>query len=76
MRTADVIEHFGGSIKATAEAFGITRSAVHQWGEFVPEQIAWKAQILTGGVLRVDPSVYAARRADIAARRNYRRSVA
>jgi transposase-like protein len=59
MRTTDVINHFGRSVSATAQAFGITRSAVYQWGELVPERIAWKAQILTGGVLRVDPSLYA-----------------
>ena len=42
----------------TAEAFGITHSAVWQWPDIVPERIAWKAQILTGGALRVDPSIY------------------
>lgn len=43
----------------TAEAFGITHSAVWQWRSIVPERIAWRAQVLTGGALRVDPSLYA-----------------
>jgi len=58
MRKADVIKHFGGQVK-TANAFGITRSAVAQWPDMVPERIAWKTQVITGGALRVDPNVYA-----------------
>lgn len=58
MRKADVKAHFGGTDTSVAKALGITRSAVWQWGEIVPERIAYKVQIITGGVLRVDPSVY------------------
>lgn len=57
MKTADVIAHFGNSVK-TAKALGITKSAVSQWGEYVPERIAYKVQFLTGGTLCVDPSAY------------------
>lgn len=76
MKAADVIAHFDGSKVATAQALGITRSAVAQWCDIVPEQIAWKVQVLTGGRLSVDPQVYAQRRAEIAAKRNYRARVA
>lgn len=69
MKAADVIQHFGRSKQATASALGITRSAVAQWDDIVPEQVAWKVQILTGGVLRVDPAIYEARRAEIARKR-------
>jgi hypothetical protein len=62
MKKADVIKHFGGSMTKTAEAFGITHSAVWQWSDIVPERIAWKAQILTGGTLRVDPAIYEQRK--------------
>jgi DNA-binding transcriptional regulator YdaS (Cro superfamily) len=57
MLKVDVIRHFK-SAAAAAKAFGVSQSAVSQWGVIVPERIAWKAQILTGGVLRVDPSLY------------------
>lgn len=58
MKKADVISHFGGTAQGAANALGITRSAVAQWKEIVPERIAWKVQFMTGGVLRVDPTVY------------------
>ena len=62
MKKADVIAHFGGTDTSTAKALGVTRSAVWQWKDIVPERIAWKVQIITGGTLRVDPSVYEKRR--------------
>lgn len=63
MNKQDVVAHFGGTDAATAKALGITRSAVWQWKDVVPERIAWKVQFMTGGVLRVDPSVYEKRAA-------------
>lgn len=58
MRKSDVLAHFDNSVQATADALGITRSAVHQWPEIVPEGSAYKLQVITGGRLRVDPSLY------------------
>lgn len=66
MKTADVVRHFGNRVK-TAKALGVTKSAVSQWGEVVPERIAYKTQIITGGALRVDPSVYSSSHAESAA---------
>jgi DNA-binding transcriptional regulator YdaS (Cro superfamily) len=66
MRKAQVVKHFGGQA-ATAKAFGVTRSAVAQWKEVVPERIAWKAQFMTGGALRVDPALYQRAPSDTAA---------
>lgn len=68
MKKSDLIRHFGNQSK-TAEALGITKSAVSQWPEIVPEGIAYKAQIVTGGALRADPALYdhKRRRAEIAA---------
>jgi hypothetical protein len=57
MRTSDVLQHFGDSHEA-AKAIGITRQAVEQWGEAVPEGTAYKIQVLTGGRLQVDQSLY------------------
>ena len=36
MKTEDAIRQFGDSVRALAEALGITREAVYQWGETVP----------------------------------------
>lgn len=58
MKKTEVIAHFGGTDTAAAKALGVTRSAVGQWKDMVPERIAWKVQFMTGGVLRVDPAVY------------------
>jgi len=65
MKRDDLFKHFGGAI-ATAKAFGVTKSAVYQWGEIVPELVAYKAQVLTAGLLRVDPAVYERKRTDAA----------
>lgn len=60
MNKSDVIEHFG-SVRKTAQALNCTPQYVYQWGPRVPEGIAYKLQVMTGGKLRVDPSVYAPR---------------
>lgn len=52
MKKTDVIYHFGSSIKL-AEALGINKSAVSQWGEDVPELRAYQIERLTEGKLRV-----------------------
>lgn len=57
MRKADAIGHFGSG-QAVAEALGITKGAVSQWGDVVPEGSAYKLQVITGGKLRVDQSMY------------------
>jgi DNA-binding transcriptional regulator YdaS (Cro superfamily) len=57
MRKDDLIQHFGTSI-AVAKALGVTKSAVSQWGDIVPEGVAYKAQVVTGGILCVDTALY------------------
>jgi DNA-binding transcriptional regulator YdaS (Cro superfamily) len=57
MRKGDVIQHFGSQTKA-ALALGVTKSAVSQWGEIIPEGMAYKIQVITRGKLRVDPALY------------------
>jgi DNA-binding transcriptional regulator YdaS (Cro superfamily) len=44
--------------RAIAQLLGITPSAVTQWGDTIPETSAYKLQVLSGGRVRVDPSVY------------------
>jgi transcriptional repressor of cell division inhibition gene dicB len=58
MKKSDVIDHFGGSQIKVAKALGITKSAVSQWKEVIPEGAAYKLQVMTAGVLRVDPALY------------------
>jgi len=59
MKKQTVIEHFGGSQVDVAKALGISKSAVSQWDEVIPEGVAYKLQVMTAGVLRVDPAMYA-----------------
>ena len=61
MLKSDVIRHFGGQ-GATARALGITKGAVWQWPEIIPRGSAYQVEVITGGALRVDPSVYATKK--------------
>lgn len=47
------------SFSAIAKALGITRSAVSQWDELIPEGMAYKLESLTAGKLRVKKKLYA-----------------
>jgi len=60
MRKSTVLEHFG-TLHAIADALGISVSAVSQWDEIVPEGSAYKLQVVTGGVLQVNPRDYRTR---------------
>lgn len=57
MLKKDVIAHFGSPNEA-AEAIGVTKSAVSQWKEIVPRGIAYKVQVITGGKMQVNPTLY------------------
>jgi hypothetical protein len=59
MLKADVLKHFE-TLEGVANALQISKSAVSQWGEVVPEGTAYKLQVLTGGRLQVKPGLYAA----------------
>lgn len=58
VKTADVLEHFDHDIYKVAALLGITRQAVEQWGEVVPERSAYKLQVLTNGRLVANPALY------------------
>lgn len=60
MRKADALELYKTPLKL-AEAAGVTRSAVYMWKDTVPELTAYKLQAVTGGALKVDPSLYPAK---------------
>ena len=57
MKTSDAIKHFGTK-KDVAAALKISKQAVSQWGELVPEDTAYKLQVITAGRLQVDQSAY------------------
>lgn len=57
MFTNDAVQYFGGR-RQLAEALGITRQAVEQWGEIVAQGAAYKLQVITAGELIADPKKY------------------
>ena len=58
MDKAAVRAHFG-TLQAIAEALGITKSAVSQWPDLVPELWAYKLHAITHGAIAFDPQRYA-----------------
>lgn len=67
MLTQDVIRHFG-SARKTADALGVHRSAVYQWGKKVPLESALKVELVTSGKFKCNPATYL-READKAKRK-------
>ncbi len=61
MYTDDAVQHFGGR-RQLAEALGISRQAVEQWGKVVAQGVAWRLQVMTGGKLVVDETKYKRRK--------------
>ena len=55
MKTLDAIDHYG-SAQALANALGIARQAIYQWGDEVPVGRAYQIQVLTHGVLKAEPN--------------------
>ena len=59
MNIAQAEQHFGNRRKL-AEALGITSQAVSQWAKRgqIPEGMAYKLEVITGGALKVNPADY------------------
>lgn len=57
MKKSAAIAHFK-TAKALAAALGISKGAVSQWGDRVPQGSAYKLQVMTGGQLRVVERMY------------------
>lgn len=53
MKTELAIDYFG-SKAAIADALGIKKSAVSQWGETIPRGRAYQIEVLTGGQLKAE----------------------
>lgn len=57
MRKAVALKYFR-SASRIARLLDISRAAVSQWNDVVPEGSAYKLQALSGGKCRVDPACY------------------
>lgn len=57
MYKSDVLKFFKNGT-AAARALGVTKSAVSQWKPVIPEAVAYRAQRVTRGKLKVDPALY------------------
>lgn len=53
MRTKSAVDYFGTKA-AIADALGIKKSAVSQWGPNVPKGRAYQIEVLTGGKLKAE----------------------
>ena len=53
MKTQQVIDFFGGR-KEAAEALGIDRTALYQWGDDVPDCRQYQVQVVTKNALVAD----------------------
>lgn len=51
MKKQDVINHFG-SVKAVADALGITVQSVYEWPEDIPLGRQYQIELLTKGKLK------------------------
>ena len=64
MLVSDALKFFSGqdgdcgAQTRLANALKITRGAVSQWGDVVPEGNAYKLESLTKGKLKADPKLY------------------
>ena len=61
MNTHDAVQHFGGR-RQLAEALGISRQAVEQWGKLVARGMAYRLQVMTKNALVVDEAKYKRRK--------------
>ena len=53
MRKKEAVEFFGGPTKL-GRLLGITRQAIHQWGDEVPDLYQYKLHHLSDGSLPID----------------------
>jgi hypothetical protein len=51
MKTADALAFYKDNGATLARAAGVSRQAMYQWGEYVPEAVARRLDELTGGRL-------------------------
>lgn len=58
MKTADVIEHFGGTQASAAAALGLKQPSVASWGEYPPALRQIQIERITAGKLKAEDSCW------------------
>ena len=53
MKTQTAIEYFG-SVGALADVLKISRPAIYQWGEYVPNGRAYQIEVISHGELKAN----------------------
>lgn len=58
MTPEQVINHFGGTVKKTAESLNLSQMAIYKWLKAgkVPDDRQARLQIRTGGILKAEES--------------------
>lgn len=57
MRTEDVVKFFGSKAEA-ARALKLTRGAITNWGDIVPESSIWRVEHASKGKLKANRAFY------------------
>jgi transcriptional repressor of cell division inhibition gene dicB len=52
-----VLNYFNG-VTPLAKSLGISKGAISQWGDIIPEKNAYRIQEITNGALKVDTKLY------------------
>lgn len=58
MRKKDALAHFDGNGARLGRAIGVTRVTVSEWPDVIPLEPARALEIVTGGKLKVNESLY------------------
>lgn len=58
MKTTEVIEHFGGTQHAAAQALGLRQPSIANWGEFPPALRQIQIERMTNGELKAEPECW------------------
>ena len=58
------VKEFYGTYSKAADLLGLSRSAISNWDDLIPEASALKLHFLTDGQLKYDPALYAKNTAD------------
>ena len=65
MTRTQALAYFGGTHEALAQALKISRPAVTQWGETIPEVRQYQIRAITEGQLELDANLLSGLGADI-----------
>lgn len=57
MTKSDAVQYFDGSVTALAEALGIGKSAISNWGDYPPTGRQIQIQYITDGFLKCEPRI-------------------